>query len=602
MATALSALPPGFELDGSAPQAGGLPDGFEIDQPHHAQETPSNWNMAMEVVGSLPTPMAPYAKLMSSLTDNEPLESKAVRVTQGALDPAMGIAQAVPHGLSYALSQGGRNPNKASQLADALAAQQDSFVQKENAGYEQMRHDDGMSGFDGYRMAGNVASPVNLIPGKAASMMTPAKGLIGKMVQGGAIGSMYGMTAPATDPDVPYADQKTDQAKVGGAFGFAAPAIGETLARTVKPNISGNAQALMDEGVRLTPGQLMGGALGKFEDAATSVPLVGDMIGNARNRSVEDLNKAVGNRALGPIGMEVPDNVAAGHGLVQHVKDTLGNAYDTLLPNLTGKMDQQFTGDLKTLTDMAKFMPPQQAKQFENVLQQQLLSKVSPNGSITGQSLKEIESAIGQQAKGYATSADQDQRNLGAALKEVQGKFREMIERTNPQHAGELQKINEGYANYARLRDAAAMQGAKEGVFTPAQLANAVKRGDSTVRKGGYATGSAMMQDLSDAAKDVLPSKMADSGTVGRAIANTVTFGGGALTNPMLLAKALLGSAIYTRPGVAAMETILAKRPEGAQDIADAIRKLTSPADLAKALGGSLSGASVAPSVAATRP
>ena len=47
---------------------------------------------------------------------------------------------------------------------------------------------------------------------------------------------------------------------------------------------------LMNEGVKLTPGQMAGGVAKSIEDKATSIPLAGDMITSARRRGIEDLN------------------------------------------------------------------------------------------------------------------------------------------------------------------------------------------------------------------------------------------------------------------------------------------------------------------------
>ncbi len=80
------------------------------------------------------------------------------------------------------------------------------------------------------------------------------------------------------------------------AFGAAGGKLGDTLmrgaAKVVSPTISKYAKALMDEGVRLTPGQILGGTAQKMEDKVTSIPFLGDMIANARIRGLQDFNKA----------------------------------------------------------------------------------------------------------------------------------------------------------------------------------------------------------------------------------------------------------------------------------------------------------------------
>jgi hypothetical protein len=46
--------------------------------------------------------------------------------------------------------------------------------------------------------------------------------------------------------------------------------------------------------------------------------------------------------------------------------------------------------------------------------------------------------------------------------------------------------------------------GADKGVFTPSQLATAVRANDKSVDHGAYAEGRALMQDLSNAGQDII--------------------------------------------------------------------------------------------------
>jgi hypothetical protein len=84
------------------------------------------------------------------------------------------------------------------------------------------------------------------------------------------------------------------------------------------------------------------------------------------------------------------------------------------------------------------------------------------------------------------------------------------------------------------------------------------------------------MQDLSDAGVQVLPSKTPDSGTAGRMILNSLAggvAGGAALSNPTAAALASTLMIPYLPGGRQLTTAMLAKRPEIAQKLADAIRK-----------------------------
>lgn len=509
--------------------------------------------------------------------------SKAGRALHGVMDPVYGIDQAVPHAISYATSLGGIYPNKVSDFYAGDAAKMDSAVNQRDQEYDSAKKAANFQGTDWMRILGNMASPANEVVAGGASQLTEASTLLGKALQGAAVGGAYGATAPTeTSSDQSFLSGKMKQIGSGVALGAAAPVAGEAVASAVKPNISENAQALLDEGVRLTPGQIMGGTPQRVEDALTSVPIMGEAIMSAKRRGVEDMNRAVANRALDPIGEKLPESVNVGHDMVSYVKGKLSDAYDALLPTLTAKVDPQFNDEIEKLSGMAQTLPPQQAKRFEDILNQ-VMNKISKNGSITGESLKEMESALGQQAKGYKSDPNFDNRNLGQAFSSVQDSLRSMLTRSNPEQADTLRGINEGYANYARLRSAAASTGAgkNEGIFTPAQLAASVRNADKSMGKGQFAQGKALLQDLSGAANSTLPSTVPDSGSIGRALAGGLVLGH---FSPAAVVKAAVAASLYTRPGIALMEALLAKRPEAAEPIANIVRKITSPVELSRAL------------------
>lgn len=513
----------------------------------------------------------------------EGLESKAVRVTQGMLDPVFGMAQMVPHALS-AVGKGINAviPNDFinGESAGKLATAQDLFNKSREEWYQKARATDGLEGFDGLRMAGNVVSPANLMVASGAAKLAPAKTLLGKIGQGAVTGAGYGVTAPVTSGD--YATEKAKQAGMGAAMGGALPVAGEAVARMIKPNTSKNVETLMKEGVRPTPGQILGGSFKTAEDKLMSVPLLGDSITAARQRGIEDSNISIANRALEPIGKNVAKGVKPGRDLINHVEDELGKAYDAIVPGLTSKMDKQFSSEIQNLSQMTQSLGKDKAEQFIAIFKNEVLRYASPNGTISGDSFKRIESVLGQKARGYLKDQNPDVRDLGNAIREAQSSLRSLIARNHPKAAPQLKKINEGWANFERMRGASSMLGAPEGVFSPAQLANNVKKMGG---RNQYSRGNAMLQDISDAAKDVLPAKYPDSGTAGRYLLGAGALGSGAVT-PVGVGGLLAGAGLYSRPGVAAMEALLAKRPKGAKTLADGVRKLTSPSDLARLLTG----------------
>jgi heme oxygenase len=145
-----------------------------------------------------------------------------------------------------------------------------------------------------------------------------------------------------------------------------------------------------------------------------------------------------------------------------------------------------------------------------------------------------------------------------------------MLLRQNPTEAPALQAINESYAKFLRLENAAARIGAKEGVFSPAQMNSAVKQMSSG---RDFARGDALMQDLATQGQKVLGSTVPDSGTPFR-LANALALGGGYMVDPSIAAGTLAASAAYTPAGQKMMAALLASRPAGAAGVAQEVQKL----------------------------
>lgn len=498
------------------------------------------------------------------------LSSALSRFGQGLLDPVTAGAQMLTNALPAGVVKAGNELNNyladktglVGRLPEGGLNQQ---ISEHEAEYQRQRKAAGNEGIDFARMGGNILNPANLAIASRIPQALTTGGRIAAGLGGGAL--MGGITAPVTEGD--YAKEKAKQMAVGGAFGGAFPAAGAM----VNPKVNPQVQMLMKEGVTPTPGQILGGTAQTIEDKLTSMPLLGDAIAYARKQGLNEFNSAALARALKSIG-EKTENI--GREGIADVREKLSSAYNALLPKLTFKADATFTSDLANLRQLASQLPEQEARQFENLIVNQLEKRMTPSGLMSGDTLKTVESELSRQAKGYLGEQSFDKRQLGSALEEALNLVRQNIQRTNPSQAKELSKINEGYAQYARLRDAAGRQGSLEGQFTPAQLAAAVRGQDKTVGKRAYSEGTALMQDLTDAGKSVLSPKYPDSGTAGRAALN---IGGvGAASAGYISPEVLTGGAIASLPylpyGRQAMAAMLAKRPTNAKEAAEAIRRL----------------------------
>lgn len=293
--------------------------------------------------------------------------------------------------------------------------------------------------------------------------------------------------------------------------------------------LSPQAQLLADEGVTLTPGQIKGGAIRRAEDAATSIPVLGDAIKSAQRKGIETFDAAALNRALEPIGAKLQGHLK-GNQAVEYAYGKLGDAYDSLLPNLKGDLNSvpgagalpktagqaappSFRQEIENIRQMGQNLPEPQRGQLGRILDREIIDRFTAQGKASGETLKEIESKLGGIAKRAGKSDDYDVRTMGDAVQEAQNAMRRMVENVNPAYQGELAKINAGYANFKKVQNAASKIGAQDGVFTPAQLHAAVRSGDQSKDKARFAEGNALMQDLSTAGKSTLSQTVPDSGT-----------------------------------------------------------------------------------------
>lgn len=337
---------------------------------------------------------------------------------------------------------------------------------------------------------------------------------------------------------------------------------GNVIQKAPKVPLSNEVRLLQNSGVRLTSGQRAGGLLKAIEDKSTSIPIVGDAINAARSRGINDFNVSVGNEVLASLGTKVPKNVSVGRDLVNHVYDTIGQSYDNVLPQMTGVIDNDFTTGLSSALSKASLLPASKAKQVSNILDD-IINKRAVNGIVDGQQNKEIMRRLTKNANTYGKSLDPDQQLMGEIFSDVKSEYSAMLGRNNaPDLAQKLKDTDLAFAKYVRLEKAAGAVGNEKGVFTPAQLQSAVKSSDNSVRRGAFAKGDALLQDLSEAGKMVLPSKVPDSGTAGRALwalGALGTGGAAAMAAPAIipgLALGALAAGSYTRPGQYALSAL----------------------------------------------
>ena len=499
------------------------------------------------------SPTALAAKLKADYAKNSTPEAraKAYQKSQDEQVASMSTGQKIAAGAGKAVEDTIRGAGQIVGLESkqdvANARNQDAALMRSGAG-----------------KVGNVlgyvgeAVPAGLAAGGAAG--GAAAGVGARMLAGGVSGGAQGYAAP-------YASQGEHVANtlVGAGLGAALPGAGAAASNVMKGLASPEARALIEGGVRLTPGQMLGGAAKTVEDKLTSLPVVGGAIRRGQQRALDDFNLASVQKALEPIGVKLGKATQAGYDAIQDGREAISKAYDSVLGQMKGRVDSQLTnGIAKTLGNHVNSLPDNLARKLMQTVDEDVLQKLGKGQQVGGKEVKEIISNLGNEIRSANVSQDPAYRQLGKAYQAVQNDVKSMLKRNNSKALGEeLSNTDAAHARMLRVENAASRVGAQEGKFTPAQLRSAVRAEDSSFKKRGFSQGKALMQDWADAGQASLPSKVPDSGTAGRLLMDAAAVGGGGVAGhlPAVLATGAIAHAAYSRPGQWLMQKALAPQP-----------------------------------------
>lgn len=530
-------------------------------------------------------PTVPTVQAVAAPSKPTGTQTRMDRILQGMRDPIDGGAQLLTHMLPKGLVDAGNSANnwladKTGLVARIPEGGVDQQIKEREAAYQEAHRASQPAtlsslitgqkedpGFDGYRMLGNVASPVNIA---AASRLPQLASLGGRVALGAGYGAGSAALAPVVEGDFP--SEKLKQIGTGAAFGGAMPVATGALSRVISPKASTNSslQMLKKEGVNPTIGQALGGRLNALEEKLTSVPILGDAISSARGRALSQFNKAAINRATVPVGQKV-DSI--GQKGVMDAGNKVSGAYDDALTSLGPvQFDSQFSQQAGQLQGMANNLLPAMRDKFNKTYQQVVVGRMSPNGTMLPEAFKKVDSELEVIASRYGKSSVASEQEAGDAIKQLRTILKEQAARSDPAAAAKLAKADAGWANLVRVEGAAKSAKNNDGVFTPAQLNMAAQTADQSVRKRAVSRGTALMQDLGNAGQGVLGNRVPNSFTTDRAL----IAGGGLgayLINPAIPAGLLGGAAMYTAPAQKLLVGAASSRPKAAKAVAEALDK-----------------------------
>ena len=391
--------------------------------------------------------------------------------------------------------------------------------------------------------------------GGAMGALPGAAGSLARSFAAQPIQQAVGTTAGAATGDALRQAGAPAWAQIGGSM-LAGGAAG-------MPRPTDEARRLAERGVQMTPGQLWGGGANTVEQAMGSIPFVGDIIKSSRNAGVASFNKSVLDDALKGVGAKMPKGLSPQEQLT-YTRRTLGESYDALLASMKGDLHStppstgtaigvpgqippvpgnSLMAELSALKTLGKNLPPQQSKDLDRIIDQDVIAKFTKQGKVSGEALQDINRVLDSEIADFGKSQDPYHQKLGQGLKEAQAAVRRMIVRENPMQAAQLDKIDRSYATFKQAQNAAAR--GKDGNYTPSQFEAALKQKDRTKDRRAFSEGTVPNKGLASDARKVLPNTLPDSGTATRGLVESLALGGGAAIQPGYAAALLALPGVY---------------------------------------------------------
>ena len=200
----------------------------------------------------------------------------------------------------------------------------------------------------------------------------------------------------------------------------------------------GAARRLSRQGVDLTPGQMLaetpviGPSVRYAEDILAGY---NPLMTGVRRRQNEDVIRVAGQEALDAIGETLPQNARTGREVYNAARQNLSQRYDEVTDRVAAVLDDDFDLMMDNLRrDANRNLDGEHANRFNRILDENVLSEVTPEGGLSGDSFKRIETTLRQQSERArrpgATLQDDDYAD---ALDGARNAFRDVIARQFPE-------------------------------------------------------------------------------------------------------------------------------------------------------------------------
>lgn len=390
--------------------------------------------------------------------------------------------------------------------------------------------------------------------GKLGSMAASSAGMFPWLARAAASPIGQGATQGAVQGAV-MADPggKGQGALLGTALGGALPAAGQMVSKMANGlSRTPAAQTLLDRGVSLTPGQMNPtGFSNRMEQALEGVPMVGDMVQNARSGAQKQYATAMVQDAMPP-GTSLSGNAKDFNGMIDEAANGYNTAYDTAKGFPIKPVIMNTTGPQTSL-----------AQAFQSVAKAPRLGLDADTrqglGTQLGDQLKEMTAAAVRSGKGLQSDdliglrsiirqAGRDENGTTAASRATRAFWNDAGDKVTqvlnsqlpPGITQGLQATDAQYAKFAIMRDVAKSIKDTPGGPSPYQISNAIANATDS---NAYARGGGLNRDVSKAARDTFQSNVPRTGLAGMGRL-ALPAAGAYLGAPALMAHPLVAGAM----------------------------------------------------------
>lgn len=379
-----------------------------------------------------------------------------------------------------------------------------------------------------------VTAPLGMGTGALAGRAAPI--LAGPLAQGVIQGGVQG--AATADPG-----ERAKNTLVGALTGGTVAGGGRVASTAINGlGRTPAAQALIDQGVSLTPGQMNpAGAMNQFEQAGESLPGFKQIIDPAREAAERQYQALVIQRGAAPGAAPIrpSENI---HDMLQQAYDSYGPLYDQARGYPTSPSIVRTAGadiPLTTSFQQASRAPgvPRSLQQSENGWLQDRLTQLPRNPQ--SEDLLQLRSDIRQRARNAGLKTDTDSGHIaninGRAEQSVTAALNSQLP---PQPLQALARADSNYGNYKIIENAVAKSKDNLAGLTPQKLSQSIY--DSAADPAYARGGGGPLRDLAQAGTQVFQTVSPPNGSR----VATLAMGGAGVLHPTVglpVAAGMLG-------------------------------------------------------------